>query len=230
MVFISPKIVIVDFLRNRLTDPRARAEASKTEEFDGGSTDFALTPTIGAMQSITSVTVDGTAQTKWGDYWIDVQNQKVIFYSNTASGTKNVDIIYKQGTTSWIYPDKAKETLANTSFPRINILVVGGTGGRLGQYNSNIESVIHFQIDIWSKENQVQTISSVKYAGDKLSEYLAYEVTKAFRAYVDDLHPALYNYTLLGTPRDMGYNTEMQCFHTIVEVELKGIDVSEGES
>ena len=230
MVFISPKNILVDFLRHRLTDPRSRAEDSRTEEFDGGSTTFTLTPSVGTMSCVTLVTVGGTTQTKWKHYYIDVQNQKVIFYSNTAGGTNNVDITYKQGTSNWIYPDKAKETLARTAFPRINILVVGGTGARLGQYNSNVESVIHFQIDIWTKENQVQTISSVKYANDKLSEYFAYEITKAFRAYVSDLHPALYNYTLLGTPRDLGYNQEMQCFHTIVEVELKGIDVSEGES
>jgi len=227
MVFISPKNVIVDFLRSRLTDPRSRAETSQTEEFDGGSTDFSLTPTAGTMSCITSVTVDSTAQVKYEDYWIDWQNQKVIFYSNTASGTNNVDITYKRGTSNWIYPDKAKVSLSRTAFPRINVLVVGGTGGRLGQYNSDIESSIHFQIDIWTKENQPQTIDSVKYEGDKLAEYLAHQIMGAFRSYENDLHPELYNYTPIGIPRDMGFNTELECFHTIVEVELKGINVSE---
>ena len=230
MVFISPKNIIVDFLRHRLTDPRARAEDSRTEEFNGGGATFSLTASVGKMSCITAVTVDGTTQIKWADYYIDFQNQKVIFYSNTAGGTNNVDITYKQGTSNWIHADKVRESLSRTAFPRMNVLVVGGTGERLGQYNSNIQSVIHFQVDVWAKENQKQTISSVVYANDKLSEYFAYEVTKAFRAYVDDLHPALYNYTLLGTPRDLGYNQEMQCFHTVVEFELKGIDVSEGES
>ena len=229
MVFISPKNIVVDFLRRRLTDPRSRAETSQTEEFNGGGKTFSLTPTAGTMSCIISVVVSGVTQTKWKHYWIDFQNQKVIFYSNTASGTNNVDITYKRGNSNWIYPDKAKETLSRTSFPRINVLIVGGTGARLGQYNSNVESVIHFQIDIWTKENQPQTISSVVYEGDKLAEYIAYEITKYFRANVDDLHPALYNYTLLGTPRDLGFNQEMGCFHKIVEVELKGIDVSEGE-
>ena len=227
MVFISPKNVIVDFLRVRMTDPRSRAETSQTEEFDGGSTDFSLTPTAGTMSCITSVTVGGTAQVKYEDYWIDWQNQKVIFYSNTASGTNNVDITYKRGTSNWIYPDKAKVSLSRTAFPRINVLVVGGTGGRLGQYNSDIESSIHFQIDIWTKENQPQTIDSVKYEGDKLAEYLAHQIMGAFRSYENDLHPELYNYTPIGIPRDMGFDTELECFHTIVEVELKGINVSE---
>ena len=227
MVFISPKNILVDFLRNRLTDPRARAETSQTEEFNGGSTTFSLTPTTGTLSSITSVTVGGTAQIKYEDYYIDWQNQKVIFYSNTASGTDNVDIVYKRGTSNWIYPDKAKETLSKTAFPRMNVLVVGGTGGRVGQYNSDIESAIHFQIDIWTKENQPQTIDSVKYEGDKLAEYLAHQVMAAFRSYENDLHPELYNYTPIGIPRDMGFNKEMECFHKIVEAELKGINVSE---
>lgn len=230
MVYISPKNIIVDFLRHRLTDPRARAEATNTEEFDGGSTDFQLTPTIGTMSCITSVTVNSVEQTKWKHYYVDEQNQKVIFYSNTAAGTNNVDITYKQGTSNWIYPDKAKESLSRTSFPRINVLTLGGTGERVGQSDSNVQSAIRFQLDVWTKENQIQTIDSIKYAGDKLSEYLAYEITKAFRAYVEELHPALYDYTLLGTPRDMPFNQEMQCFHKIVEIELKGIDVSEGEA
>ena len=229
MVFISPKSILCDFLRRRLVDPRSRAETSQTEEFNGGGKTFSLTPTAGTMSCITSVTVTSVEQTKWKHYWIDFQNQKVIFYSNTASGTNNVDITYKRGTTNWIYPDKAKVSLGKTAFPRVNILVVGGSGERLGQYNSNVESVIHFQIDIWTKENQTFTISSVVYEGDKLAEYIAYQITTAFRANEDDLHPELYNYTLLGTPRDLGFNQEMECFHKIVEVELKGIDVSEGE-
>ncbi|MEK0335808.1 MAG: hypothetical protein QQN41_00025 [Nitrosopumilus sp.] len=229
MVFISPKNIIVDFLRHRLTDPRSRAENSRTEEFNGGGKTFSLSPSSGTMSCITEVTVNGVAQTKWKKYYIDFQNQKVIFYSNTASGTNNVDITYKQGTSNWIYPDKAKKTLDRVAFPRMNILIVGGSGERLGQYNSNVESTIHFQIDVWTKENQKQTIGSTVYEGDKLAEYFAYQVTLAFRANEDDLHPELYNYTLLGTPRDLGYDQEMQCFHKVVEVELKGIDVSEGE-
>jgi len=226
-VYISPKNVLCDFLRNRLIDPRARAEASQTQLFDGGGTEFQLAPSSGTMSCIQEVYVDAVLQTKYEHYWIDWQNQKVIFYSNTAGGTDNVSIKYKKGTTNWIYPDKAKKTLGKTAFPRMNVLVVGGAGARVGGFKSNVESVIHFQIDVWSKENQPQTIDSVKYEGDKLGEYLGHQVMKAFRAYENDLHPELYDYTPVGIPRDLGFNKEMECFHTVVEVELKGIDVSE---
>lgn len=226
-MFISPKKILVDFLRVNLSDPRSRAESTTTDEFDGGSTDFTLTASSGRVTCVTAVTVDGTAQTKWKDYRWDEQNQKVIFYSNTASGTDNVDITYKYGTPSWIYPDKPIKSLTSSSFPRINILSPGGTGERLGQYNSDVESVQQFQIDIWAKEDNIFTIDSVKYSGDKLTEYLAYEITKYFRSSEDDLFPALYNYTLIGTPRDMGFDKEMQCHRHIIEVELKGINVGE---
>jgi hypothetical protein len=227
MVFISPKSVLVEFLRRRLVDPRSRAEDTNTETFDGGSTSFSLTPTSGTMSCITSVKVDDVEQTKWKNYYIDFQNQKVIFYSDTNSGTDNVSITYKQGSTNWIYPDKAKNTLSKTAFPRINILTFAGTGERVGQYNSDVQSQVSFQIDVWTKENQVFTIDSVKYEGDKLAEYLAYEISKYFRSNEDDLHPALYNYTLLGTPRDMGFDKEIECFHKIVEVEMRGLNIGE---
>jgi hypothetical protein len=229
MVFISPKNILVEFLREKLTDPRSRADTTNTEEFDGGSTEYTLTPPSGSLACITAVTVSSITKTKWKDYYIDWQNSKIIFYSATTAGSDNVDVTYKYGSTNWIYPDKAKETLAKTAFPRMNVLIVGGTGERLGQYNSDVESVMHFQIDVWTKENQVFTISSVKYEGDKLAEYLAHQIMKAFRAYEGDLHPELYNYTPVGIPRDLGFNQEMECFHTIVEVELKGINVSEGQ-
>lgn len=228
MVFILPEDVVVDFLRNRLTDPRARAEASRTEEFNGGGTEFQLIPTPGlSLSCIQSVTVDGSTQTKWEHYYIDFQNQKVIFYSATAGGTDNVDIQYKEGSTNWIYPDKSRKTLARTAFPRINILVVGGTAERLGQFDSDVESLIHFQCDIWTKENQVFTIDSVKYSNDKLAKYFGHKVMSTFRNNVEDLHPELYDYTALSIPRDLGYDQEMQCFHIVVEPELKGINVSE---
>ena len=226
-MFISPKQIVVEFLRHRLTDPRSRAEASRTEEFNGGGTDFSLSPSVGSVSCITGITVDGSAVEKWKDYYIDFQNEKVIFYSNTAGGTDNVDITYKQGNSNWIYPDKAKTVLGTTSFPRMNILNVGGPGERLGQYDSNIESVTHFQVDVWAKEDYIATINSVKFEGDKLAEYLGYQIMKAFEDYVSDLHPQLYNVNILSQPRDMGFNVEYQCFHIIVEFELKGIDVGE---
>lgn len=228
-IFISPKNVLCDFLRNRLVDPRARAESSQTQLFDGGSTSFQLVPASGTMSCIQEVYVDAVLQTKYKDYRIDWQNQQVIFYSNTAGGTDNVSVKFKHGTSNWIFPDKADEVLSKTSFPRISLLVVGGAGDRVGQFDSDVESTIHFQIDIWGKEGKENKfiIDGVKYANDKLTEYLGWQIMAAFRSYVEDLHPEFYNYSAVGIPRDMGFDKEIQCFHTIVEAELQGINVSE---
>ena len=226
-MFINPKHIIVDFLRHRLTDPRDRAETTNTETFDGGSTEFSLSPPSGSLACITEVSVDSSVQNKWKDYYIDFQNEKIIFYSNTASGTDNISVTYKHGSTNWIYPDKAKTTLSKVAFPRINVLTTAGTGIRVGQYNSNIESSTQFQLDIWTKENQEFTINNVIFSNDELAEYLGYQITKAFEDNINDLHPQLYNYELLSVPRDMGYDIEMQCFHVVVEVQLNSIDAGE---
>ena len=226
MATISPKDIIVDFLRAQLTDPRARAEASTTEEFNGGSTDFSLTAPSGSLSAVTAVTVDGTAQIKWLDYRIDFQNEKVIFFSNTAGGTDNVDITYKYGTSNWIFPDKPLLSLDLTSFPRISILSVDGTGERLGQFNSDVQSTVIYQIDFWAAEDYIATIDSIKYEGDKLAEYFGLKAIEAFRSNVDDLHPPLYNYKP-GYLRDLPFEDELQIHHKLFELEFNSINIGE---
>ncbi|MFW6173519.1 MAG: hypothetical protein ACOC5T_07235 [Elusimicrobiota bacterium] len=227
-MFISPKVVLQDFLRNNLTDPQSRAEETKTETFDGDATEYTLNPDSGKkFYAIKSVKVEGTTKSKWKDYYIDMQNSKVIFFSTTPSGTGNVEIEYKQGQTNWIYTDKPRQDLSSDSFPRVSITSLGGQGERVGQYNSNIQTAIPFQIDIWTKENQVFEIENHKYEGDKLGEYLAYKITKAFEDNENEIHPQLYNYTLLQSPRDLEFDKEIECFHTIVEIELNSLDAGE---
>jgi len=223
-VFISPKDILVDFLRYHLTDPRARAEATSTEAFDGGSTDYALTPPSGTMSCITSVTVNSVAQNKWTDYYIDVQNQEVIFYSATPAGAGIVSITYKYGATNWIFPDKAKETLSTSSFPRISIMKVSGSGKRIGQYNAPVEKMNRFQIDIWVKEDYTATIGGIVYAEEKLAEYIAYQIQSAFEGNEKELFSQMYNYELLSGPNDLGFEKTYQCFHEQMDVELRSID------
>jgi hypothetical protein len=223
---LSPKDVIVDFLRANLIDPRARAEASNTEEFDGGGTDFTLSAPSGSVSAVTSLTVNGTAQVKWQDYRYEQQNQKVIFFSNTAGGTDNVDITYKYGTSNWIYPDKVLTTLGSTSFPRVNLLVVDGTGDRLGSVRSDVQSTVIYQVDVWAKEDNIFTIDSIKYAGDKLAEQIGLKLIKAFRESAEDLHPPMFNYKP-GYLRDLPFDTELQAHHKVFELEMNSINIGE---
>lgn len=226
MPTISPKDIIVDFLRTNLVDPRTRAEASNTEEFNGGSTDFSLTPPTGSLSAVTLVTVDGVTQNKWSDYRIDFQNEKVIFFSNTASGTNNVDITYKHGTSNWIFPDKPLPTLSLTSFPRISVLAVDGSGDRLGQFNSDVQSTVLYQIDVWAAEDFIATIDSIKYEGDKLAQFFGLKILEAFRSSVDELHPPLYNYKP-GYLRDLPFENDLQLHHKLFECEFNSINIGE---
>jgi len=222
--YLNSEDIIVDFLRVRLTDPRARAETTNSENFTASvsQTTFSLTAPSGNVQAVTLVQVDGTDQVKWKDYYIDFQNQKVIFF-NGLTGGESVDITYKYGTTSWIYSDDPQDSLSATSYPRISVKIIGGTGVRLGQYEAEVESSTLFSADFWAKEQQFFTINSIKYEGQDLARYLASKATEAFELYINDLHPILYNYLVTQVPTNVPRDDSKQAFHTVLTFNMKGL-------
>ena len=177
---------------------------------------------------IQDVQVNSSTVNKWEVYYIDFKNEKIIFFNGLSNGD-TVDIQYKYGTSNWIYPDKPNERLAETAFPRMNILTVSASGDRLGQFEADVESALNLQIDIWTKEKkvgQIFTIDGDKYTGEGLADYLAFQVQTAFEDNESDLHPALYSYTPTTFPaRDLPFNSELQCHHKSAELILKGINV-----
>lgn len=223
---IIPEDIVADFIRVHLTDPRARAEATDTDSFvaTAGQTDFTLTPDSGSVSCVTAVTVNSVAKTKWKDYFWDYQNQKVIFFTGLTL-SDDVDITFKYGTSNWVYSDKPDDKLKATNFPRIAIFHVSGSGNRLGRYNAPVESSIIFQIDIWTKDGYIATIGSNKYSNEFLGRYLGLQITKAFEENESDLFPALYNYIPSSTPRDAPFSQEYQAYHTMLEINLKGLNV-----
>lgn len=229
MAYISPKWLIVEFLRRRLTDPRERAETATSDTFTAtaSQTSFTLTPTSGSKVScVTSVTDGGTTQTKNVDYWVDLKNQKVIFFTGrTESNT--VVVNYKEGTSNWIYPDKPRVDITRTSFPRISITKISDGAIRAGNKDAPMLHTARFQADIWVKEpieGEVWTIGGNKYAGKDLAEYLGYEIVAAFRDYIDDLNRALWGFECAG-PKDMPFDYDFQLHHTIVDFTLRGQDL-----
>ncbi len=232
MVYINPKWIIVEFLRNRLTDPRGtRRSVSNSNSFTAtaGQTEFSLSCSSGkSLSHISSVSVNSTAKDKWRDYYIDFRDEKIVFFSGLTSGD-TVEVDFYENSTNWIFWDKPDTSLGETSFPRIAVLIAGGTGNRLGHYTAPVESVILPQIDVWAKDkysNQIFTIDGKAYAGENLAEYLAYEVMKAFEDYEDDLHPALYDYQPTQIPpRTLPFDETYQCHHKSVEFEIKGINL-----
>ena len=229
MVYLSPKTIIVDFLRANITDPRTRI-TSTSDSFTAtaSQTSFSLTPTTGkALSHITSVTVAGSASTKWQDYYIDFKNEKVVFFTGITLGA-SVVITYGEGTTNWIYPDKPNKKLNALSFPRMNVLIVSDPGVRVGNYEAPVEAIPRVQIDIWAKEkqdNQIFTIGGDEYTGADLAEYLSYKITEAFEDNEGNLFPALYGYDPVGMAPDLPFDDELQCHHKVVEFICRGLSI-----
>lgn len=224
--------VIMDFIRTHLVDPRARAEASEsdtTASASAGQTEFELSATVGTVSCITSVTVDGTSKSKWEDYHWDYQTEKVTFFT-AMTGGEAVVITYKYGNQNWVYSDKVDKKLSSTSFPRIAVFMVSGSGKRLGQYNAPVESAPMFQIDIWTRKDQVFTIDGRKYSNDYHGRYIGGRITKAFEDSEEDLHPVLYGYIPASIPRAAPESVEYLSYHTVVEVNFKGLDLGRIET
>lgn len=220
---LSPKEVISDLLRETLQDPRTTRESTNSETFPAGETEYQLNPT-GSVQTITNLTIAGIPQIKWSDYYWNQQAQKIIF-SNATTGEVIVD--YKQGT-GWIYPDKPNYKLSETSFPRINVLKAAGTGSRLGQYNAPMEETIGLQVDIWVKAGFIFTDSNgIKWANDKLSEYLTIKAKKALSDNENKLFSYGYSLRIPTGDRDMPFDEEYQAYHKLFILEFNSIN--EGE-
>jgi len=222
--YTDPEDLVCDFLRVHLTDPRARSEASDstTTAATAGQTSFTVTPTSGSVSCITAVTQNGTALTKWKDYAWDYQNSK-IYLATGASLADSIVITFKYGSSNWIYADRPDIGLVKLGYPRIEIFSPSGSGVRLGQYDAPVEGSPILQIDVWCKRDQVFTIGLKKYANNYLGRYLGYQVTKSFEENIEDLHPALYNYNPVSIPRAGPYDEESQVFHTILEINLRGL-------
>ena len=228
-MYLSPKTIIVEFLRKNVSDPRGRiTNTTDTIVSILNQTEFQLTPTTGKKLShINSVSIDSVDMVKWRDYYIDHKLQQVILFTAIAAG-KTVLISYGETSSNWIFPDKPNEKLNALAFPRMNISIISNPGIRLGNYEAPIEAIPRMQIDIWCKEkqdNQIFEIDNHNYAGEDLAEYLSYQITNAFEDEESELFPALYGYEPVGMSPDLPFDEQMQCHHKIVEFVCRGISI-----
>jgi hypothetical protein len=216
--------IITDFLRVHLVDPRSRAEASTSETVTAtaGQTTITLSPPSGSVSCITELTINDVAQSKWKDYYWDYQNEKITFFT-ALTLNDSVKITYKYGIKNWAYSDKPDENLSATSFPRIEVSTINSPGRRLGRYDAPVEMSHYFQIDIWSKDNYTATVSSRTYSNEYLVRYYGNKITKAFEDNEDDLFPLLYNYVPVSGPKTAPYSERYQAYHSIVEINLRGL-------
>ena len=237
-MYITPAKIVVDFLRCLLKDPRGRGETINSNTFTTvlNQTDFQLTANSpNKVQCVTLVTVAGTPQKKWKDYYIDTRRQMVVFFTGLTSG-QEVLINFKEGKKSWIFEKKTNKNktkgktagLKADDYPRIIVTNQGGTDARLGRFNCEVESNILFQIDCWAKEKentQLFTIDGLKYGGNNLSEYLIWNVKKCFETNEEDLHPVLYDYQATSLPKELSFDESTQSYHYNLDIILKGLNV-----
>jgi len=229
IAYLSPKTIICDFLRRNITDPRSRI-TSNSNPFTATAlqTDFILTPTSGKKFShTTSVTVNGTTQTLWRDFYIIQKSGTIVFFTGLTVSDA-VIVTYGETASNWIFTDKPDEKLNALSFPRMNVSLIGNPSYRLGNYEAPVVGVPRFDVVIRCKEkqdNQIFTIDGLNYTGGDLAEYLAYQVTESFENNESELFPALWAYEPVGNPTDLPFDDEYQCHKKIVEFVMQGLSL-----
>ena len=158
---------IVVTLRNSLTDRQSRTE-STTDTFvgDGSATRFELTNDLDSksrhkLMNITSVTVDGTAQTNYTSYIAgyskDDPDLGFIRFWNSPSTAEAIIVNY-DWRYSFIYTEDPRLDLSLDSYPMISVQIRGkpseaGCGGKSTKHEITITIVI---VDI--KRNYVENI------------------------------------------------------------------------
>jgi len=218
--------IIVEFLTARLTDPRGRL-SNTTDTFNGtgASQTLTLTPSSGKKaMAIVSVTSNAVTKSKWQDYTIDIQNQTVT--GTFDSGTGNVVVTYKEGTTTWIYPGDPRCDLTSTSYPRISIDMADEEGVRLGS-EINAEDIIYTAIvsaETWVKENYVYDAGTITYEGVELASYLVNQIKNTFRTYMDDIYPELWGYKPI-TTKKIGFVESHQTNNVTHDFEISGFNL-----
>ena len=222
----EPKNIIVEFLRANLTDPRGRDTSTNTDTFSGtGSAQtLSLTPDLSTNSAIaiTDVSVGGSSINKWQDYDLDLQNQNVT--GTFTSGTDNIVVTYKVGTATWIYSNLARNTLSATNYPRINVLQVHDRAEQMGNYTTELNHRMRYQVDIWVKDKYSYDDGTIIHVGDELALYLGRKIAKLFSDNMNSLYPNLWDFSLIQIS-DAKWEIDKQCFHVIVEFYLNGIDI-----
>lgn len=189
--------ILVEFLRAKVTDPRARL-ATESDSFTAtaGQTEFVLTPATAAhlIAAITSVTKNAVALNKWQDYDVDLYNKKVILKTGaTLSDAVVVGYRTSASGSEWIYPDFPIAPMGNAKFPRVSVTIVNQTAIRQGPNVSSYLNRIHFQIDVWVKDNYEYTLSGHDYNKQELANYLGTKIELALKDSINELYTKLFD-------------------------------------
>jgi len=231
-LYIEPKVVLSDFLRRHLVDPRGRAEAVTTETFsgDGLTTIFSLSPPTGGVNAVTVVSVAGNPLVKWKDYYWDYANRRIVFITAPVTGVDNIDIEYKFGGPQWIFTDIPEVSTIQDfeQYPRISVIPVSGPGKRIGVVNEGVSAQVlydmSFQIDVWVKgPDSVFTIGDYKLSKARLAGYLVREIKRVLNIFAVRMIP-FFDYQILDESQ-VTFEDGWRGYHKYLEVNFKAFDV-----
>lgn len=80
------------------------------------------------------------------------------------------------------------DNLQTNHYPRISVLKLSEPSRPFGLGSTKYWYTARIQVDVWTKSDQVLTISSVAYEGDKLARKITRDIITAFETYwVSDL-------------------------------------------
>jgi len=76
----------------------------------------------------------------------------------------------------WIYPDRPRDDLGASSFPRISVTQIRGDFTPRGIGHSTTEKDVTFDVSFYAKTNGKYWISSTEYNGTKLTSYMVDQI------------------------------------------------------
>jgi len=166
----------------RTTPSFSNRQTNDTESFNGtgSKTEFVITDS-NPIVCINEVTVGGVTQSPYLDYQIDLDNKTVTFTVAPASGTDNVVIDYDYGS-HWVFPDKPRDDLSKSSYPRIGVTLITESGDPNGASENDTFDQVVFQIDVVTSKDLLCTIDTEIKEGQDVTTYIARQVVSKIKS------------------------------------------------
>jgi len=157
-------------------------QSNDSESFDGTGLKkaFVLTTSKNVV-CINNAVVDSVTMKPYLDYQIDLDNKTVTFTTAPSNNTSNVVIDYDEGS-HWVFPDKPRDDLSMSSYPRIGVTTISESGGPNGVSEDDTFDNLTFQIDVLSAKNLMCTIGGELKEGQDVTSYLARQVVSKIKS------------------------------------------------
>jgi hypothetical protein len=226
----EPVDILVQFLRVNVTELTrnglSNRQTAGTQSFNGdGATDiFTLTT---QPVCIKTVTVGGVLQTCYLHYEIDIDNKKIKFNAGyiPAVGTNNIVVTFDSGST-WVYPDKPREDLKKSNYPRLGVTHLVENSYDMGMGETETYDSLTFQIDVVAFKDQLCTVGSESIADADVAQYLARQVCKKIKRSRALIQNKLYNPVILNN-YPVPFEDDKHIVRRIIEVKYEANNAGE---